>query len=595
MSRYDPNVVTSPGQLSAAIGSPRSTYRSTRATRTEKTTRPSRRHERAPSEEPPYQPPQRGLEVPNVPEIRVTSPPLASPNEEPAMLPGGGLEIPPNFQAETTYDGHYRPQSADIRIGEPDPSQLFGRMFRGLRRLPAAVVKAGRSYGPRQDTGQDQPAEPEPEMQQQQGSSILVGSPEQVSGHFPPRSDVETYIEPDEDDDVPREHMAQEYNQQRRLRRDRMFNRRTVRDRFIPPPQPVPVPGSSTPVPSQVGHSQVTYTDANFPSLQSRLEAEEQRQEFETRSEAQATERPRRVYAADVVRPPPSSIASADQQYLSPPFSNASRTSEPLPPRVYSQWAAPAHPRGPRIENHRDEPLPSSPFSAMARLYRQIRDMPWVGERVAADYVPGARKPARDPYDTLYPPPDSAFSSPLSQQSGLPLPVNLSSVPPLPRSKPGRSWYNVQDSIVRTEDGVDFLALPDGVPPPPGFVRYPYPIPEGARAIFHPGYLRGSGGRGAQSVTTYTQTDSRTPLPGPPASQTQGRGRSASGFGSAYTNSQAYSHYIPAEASPFGESYVYVPGMDGRHLQVGSEAGRQPGSVYSQSIAQSGIPESLRP
>jgi len=494
---------------------------------------------------------------------------------EPALLPGGGVQVPQGFHISQTDQGHYRAQSADRMAGEPDPARMFGRFFKGLKNIPAVLVRAGRTR-----TGEDRYLEPDAPMENEDEGL----QPGPSGPRIPPRSDVETYVSeapPEDDGTVIQEGRLQDYNRQRLMRRDRAFDtgseasRRNPNRLFVPPPQPVPVPGSHTPAPSQAGVS-----EAIPPSvLDARLEAEQMRRENEALRQAQELERTRHRYAADLVRSPPSTASrSLSRSRFTAPESMGGRHrragSEPVsrfPHRVFSRWADERDPEGNRVENPPDETelRTVSSHNALIRFFRFIRDMPWVGDRIAADIVPGGVKPHTqatyynpNAYHHAYgyerdlrverrpmsPGSDSAFSDPY-----VPSEFRYRD-PNVPRIKPGQSWYATED--------YDIVTLPPGVPPPPGFEPISF-IPPNARPSAPPPDVDPT-----YSSSEHTHVESH--LTSPPA-------------GSHVSESEQYTHFMPAGASQTGESYTFVPGRSRQPLVVPSEFSGVPplGSIVS--------------
>jgi hypothetical protein len=507
-------------------------------------------------------------------------PPVSSPpfrdelSPEPGLIPGGGVQIAPGFRFNENDQGHYRTRTRDLEEGEVGEPRVLGGiglgMFRGLKKIPAAIVKAGRSYGPRHQNRQDL-------------SPLSEGEPVQLprevlNQDF--RDEVETYQEEEEEEPpAHEEQLLREYVQRRRMRRDRAYHHHNRRERdrnYVPAPQPVLVPGSRTPVPSaaashvghsQASHSQAGHSDLPSPTLEARLEIEELEQEREALAQAQERERARHLYAADAVKQPTSST-SFSPRFLGPESSSHRRSaSEPgLTNHVFSRWAGERDVAGLRIPNRGDQAAGTASTSPLSmsnfrRIIQQIRDMPWVGDRVAADYIPGGVKPSpSSPRYYTSPGSDSTFTS-LNMRgavNGLRIPVSDVSAPPMARmgNDPSQSWYAQQDNM---------LVLPLGVPPPPGFIPYPGP---------HPPHQRDQGseyGDGPPSGSSHTHVEgSAAPSMPEPAVTSQGPGP-------AYVNSGAY-HYMPAAASATGQPYVFVPTREGRHrpLYV-PEAGGQPG------------------
>ena len=488
-----------------------------------------------------------------------------SPMTESGLLPGGGVQVPPGFRFTEPDQGRYRTRNRDLEEGDFGEPKVLGGMglgvFKGLKKLPKAIVKAGRSYGPRTQDKRD-------------SSSLPETGPEQIRREVPiqyMQDEVETYQEHEEDEAaVPEEQLIREYVQRRRMRRDRAHRHRSRRDRvpnYVPAPQPVLVPGTRTSavsaVASQAGHSQAGRSDHPPPSLEAQLEAEEIEHEREALAQAQAQERARHVYAADAVRAPTSSASSQ------PPFvgheSSANHrraASEPgLSNRVYSRWAAERDVTGRRLANRSDQAAgtPStSPLSLsnLRRFIQQIRDMPWVGDRVAADYIPGGVKREPSHYYLSSPRSDSTFTS-LNipgTANGVRMPSSDVSAHSVARvdSNPGQSWYAPRDEM---------LVLPLGVAPPPGFVPY------------HGPYLQDRGsvdGDGPSSTSSHTHVEgsaapSMPAMPVPVAAGT--------GLGPTYVNGSKAYHYMPAEASATGQPYIFVPTPGGHQPLFVPEGG----------------------
>ncbi|KIJ55809.1 hypothetical protein M422DRAFT_774724 [Sphaerobolus stellatus SS14] len=493
-----------------------------------------------------------------VPQVVVSSP-SDSPSRsqilspEPALLPGGGIQVPQGLQFNPTDQGHRLPTSPDLLAGEPDPRNFFRSIVGGLRKIPGVLVRAGRDK-----SGQERYLEPDAHLEDER--DIGAGP----SNHSFARSDVETYVSnfPEEDATAIVDSRLQDWNRNRFQRVDGALpesNNGSIRSpaRHLHPPQPIPVPGSHTPTPSQAGFSEVPAS-----VLDARLEAEQMRRENEALRQAQEDERARHRYAADLVRSPPSSITSGWSRFT-PPRRHHRTPSEPLarlPHRVFSRWTAAQDAEGNRIENPPDETElrnVTSPTTAFGRFFRFLSDMPWVGDRIAADYVPGGVKPRNsadyynpNPYDHAYgyrnrgarigspgPGSDSAFSDPF-------IPSELRHIDPnIPRIKPGQSWYATDD--------YDIVTLPAGVPPPPGFEPISY-VPPDARPSAPPPDIE------AYSSSDHTHVESRVTTP-PPRSH-------VTASGTQYTN------FVPSSVvSPTGQSFTFVPGRSRQPLVVPSE------------------------
>ncbi|GJJ10918.1 hypothetical protein Clacol_005147 [Clathrus columnatus] len=83
--------------------------------------------------------PSRGRDSPSGGRDGVTSPSASvSRSIPPALMPGGGIEIPAGVHITSHEDsGRFRPTSADIRLGEPDLRNMVGKVVKGLRGLRA--------------------------------------------------------------------------------------------------------------------------------------------------------------------------------------------------------------------------------------------------------------------------------------------------------------------------------------------------------------------------------------------------------------------------------------------------------------------------
>ena len=509
-----------------------------------------------------------------------------SPGAEPELLPGGGVQIPPGFHLSSEADrGHYRPQ--EFEDGDPENARVLGRMglgvFRGLRKIPAAIVKAGRSYGPRIQENQPDMS-PVPETDHETDTRAPQRPGQSLREALPNQDEVETYVEPGPDDEeshAREEQLLHEYIQRKRMSRDRAFRKRSRRERYlrpVPPPQPVPLPGSHTPaasvVASQVAHSQAGHSEGHQTSPEARLEAEEMRREREELEQAQARERARHVYAADVVRQPPSSSLSSDQPYV---VHESQINRNPGPPRkhrrpsthVLSRWSAERDIAGRRRENHRDgDTIISSLGTGILRFIQYIRDLPWVGDRVAADYIPGGSKRTVIPshYFTSSPVSGTPFSSPpISSGSGsgsFPLPVH--GIQALPRPNiPGKSWYAIPENV---------LVLPPGVEPPPGFVPYPFPVPQLSHSTPS---ADGQGPNPPQSHTNIEALPAALRATGPDSSNPE------------HLRDEA-SHYMPGETSYAGQP-IFVPMANGRHQPM-VIPGTQPAFGYPNPVPPNFVP-----
>ncbi|KAF8578224.1 hypothetical protein K439DRAFT_498166 [Ramaria rubella] len=586
--RNDIHSATSPSSVSfdqRTISSPRP-HRTHRTHRTPRSSHSGRSHRRSYSQPQPANPIQ-GMSTPvyapqAIPQFPtpVASPPFRdgpSPSSGPALLPGGGIQVPQSLHFTEEDQGHYRHASDDNIPGNPG---VLGRMdfgmFKRLKKIPAAIVRAGRSYGPRNHENPQMSPVPETLHESERGSELPM------TQGAPVQDEVETYIEFDEASAVQEEALAREeqllhqYNQQKRLRRDRAFKKRSHRVREPPPPQPILLPGAHSPRPSavtsQIGRSQVEHSQAGRSeihpaALEARLEQEEIRQELEALADVQERGRDRHQYASDAVKQPMSTLSSSslDRRYATHGSSTAHRrvASVPgLPTQVYSRWAEERDAYGNRLENRPDpDSVSSNPIAALLRVIRQIRDMPWVGDRVAADYVPGGYK-ARNPRTRSYissPGSDSSYSSMLlrSTYSGSPLSADGAGRPPVP-PKAAQTWYTT---------GEEILELPDGVDPPPGFIPYPFPAPQGARSVLS----AGSGGPASASSHTHIEEPPSVTGAPPASSYTSGPG---------YLNGEAY-RYMPAEASRTGRPYIFVPIGNGQHQPLlVPEMNQHPGAAY---------------
>lgn len=512
----------------------------------------------------------------------VASPPFhagPSPGAEPELLPGGGVQIPQGFRFSQPDYGRYRPR--DSQDGYPENSRVLGRMglgvFKGLKKIPAAIVKAGRSYGPRNQETRDMSPVPETDHEAEPRPGERPG---RMLRESPIQDDVETYMEPEEEEAHAREEqLLYEYIQRKRMTRDRAFRKRTRRQTSrsarsvpAPPPENVPpvlVPGVHLPAasaaPSQIDHSQAVHSDTPPAALDVRLEAEQMRREREELEQAQQRERVRRIYAAEAVRQQVSSFSSDQPDVVQASSRHHRSASGYRPPRlhnhVFSRWSAERDAAGRRQENRADEDLTnSSLLFRILRFMQQIRDMPWVADRVAADYIPGGVKPksTSSRHYTTSPGSDGTFAyrHVQSTASSSPLPVRARPPASPSSSKPGgQSWYT-QENI---------LVLPVGVDPPPGFIPYPYPVP---------GVTVSAEVEGAASASSHTHVETPPSAPAPAGSSISGPG---------YLDGESY-QFVSAEGSKTGRPFMSVPMSDGRHQPlVVPGRGNQPAYMYSHS------------
>ena len=579
MSRNDHSTHSSTPQSSAPS---RRTHRTHDPPHAER--RHRHEHSRSQSANPTPGIPTPSLDAVDIPQP-VASPPFRggpSPGG-PELLPGGGVQIPQGFRFSQPDYGHYRRRSS--QGGDPENARVLGRMglgvFRGLRKIPAAIVKAGRSYGPRNQETRDMSPVPETDHEADPRPGERPG---RVLQESPIQDDVETYMEPEEEEAHAREEqLLYDYIQRKRMTRDRAFRKRTRQQTSrsarnvsgLLQPEQVPaalVPGAHTPAASvaaasQIDHSQAGHSDVPPAAPEVRLEAEEMRREREYLEQAQQRERARKIYAADAVRQQPLSTISSERVIRNFPRRHRS-ASDHRPPRlhthVFSRWSAERDTAGRRQENRPDEDLThSSLLSRILRFMQQIQDMPWVAERVAADYIPGGVKPISTSSRRYISSPgsDGTYSSPRveSTVSGSPLPVRARRAASTPGSRPsGQSWYTQEDILV----------LPVGVDPPPGFIPYPFPVP----GVTPSAML--AEGEGAASTSSHTHIEAPPPAPASPPA-----GSSTSGPG--YLDGESY-QFVPAEGSKTGRPYMLVPMGDGRHQPLVAPGMRkQPAYMYS--------------
>lgn len=510
----------------------------------------------------------------------VVSPPFyggPSPGAEPELLPGGGVQIPPGFHYREADQGHYRPR--EFEEGDPENARVLGRMglpgmFKGLKKIPTAIVKASRSYGPRHQEHPSMPSLPETDHETDERPAQMLR--EMVAD----QGDVETYLEPEEEEAHAREEqLLHEYIQRKRLGRDRTFRKRSRRERHqrpIPPPQPVLLPGANSPAASQISHSQAGHSNVPPTTREAQLEAEEIREELEALEQAHERERARKVYAADIVRQPLSSLSSDPADAI--PDSHSGRHHSPATGRrhyrpsshVVSRWSAERDRDGRRRDNGLEDDLRDySLASSILRFIQRIRDMPWVGDRVAADFVPGGSKPKQrtSRYYTSSLGTDTRFSSPTVTDAvgGPPLPVQTRRT----LRKAGPSWYSTQGEV---------LVLPIGVDPPPGFIPYPFPEPQHEPQHEPQQATTSANGEGVMPTPAAAPSNANVD-PVPSALRPAGSAESTPEAG--YLTGEAY-QFLPGQAPKPGQPSLYVPTGDGRHQPlIIPGMGTRPAYVYS--------------